>query len=113
MKLEGLFILENRKPAPCEDFLEHAAWMEEHWRDRIVAITFVFDGVTACEVHTCFLGMDLQSTLFPGRAPTLFETCVFSGANRSGEVLEIERCSTWNEAVLMHERLTQKYKDNK
>lgn len=102
--MKGMFNLEDRKPVPCEDLLAHAAWMEEHWRDCVVGA----DQFADCDVHTCFLGMDLRSAL-SNSEPVLFETAVFRGADREGGILEIWRYATWAEAEAGHASLVKKY----
>lgn len=56
-------------------------------------------------VSTVFLGLDHNWN--PSGPPILFETEVFW--NGQGDD-EMDRCSTWDEAVAMHERMVAKVK---
>jgi hypothetical protein len=55
-------------------------------------------------VSTVFLGLDHQHGDGP---PLLFETLVFGPAQHDGDM---DRCSTWDEAEAMHERMVAKIK---
>lgn len=86
------YILEERQPVPCPDLMAWAFFMEDP-KARRVDETRVGNKL----VSTVFLGVDHQ---FGDGPPLLFETMVFSGPTGDGD--EMERCSTWEEAVTMH-----------
>lgn len=91
------YILRGHTPVPASSLREWAEFFEDASR-RIVRKTQL---TTTIEVSTVFLGMDHNF----GRegSPILFETMVFR--NESGE--EMDRCSTWDEAEAMHERMIE------
>ncbi len=103
--MKGMYILEEGKPVECEDLHAFMAWMEAHAEQNVVGATHLGD----CDVHTCFLGMDLGAAL-RGTTPRVFETAVFDGPNREGDILHMERCTTWEQAVAMHARAVDKFK---
>ena len=86
------YILDGKKPVPCEDLLTWARWMAD--TDRRIARTIQDDVI----VSTVFLGMDHGY----GRKPILFETKVFFDGQPVGDC---ERYATWDEAVAGHKRL--------
>jgi len=99
---------DGHTPISCADALEWANWMEK--ADRKVAATVVGN----LEVSTVFLGLNhnhFSELLGPrklrDRAPLLFETMIFELAEEEeGDRHSIgyqTRCSTWDEAVSMHE----------
>lgn len=90
----GNYILVNREPVACNDTLEWGRWFEEatFTKERIVAQ----DDIGGCFVSTVFLGLD-HNFGYSDR-PILFETMIFNGPNDQYQ----ERCSTWEEAALMH-----------
>lgn len=91
------YILRGHTPVPANSMREWAEFFEDASR-RIVRKTQLTPTI---EVSTVFLGMDHNF----GRegSPILFETMVFR--NESGE--EMDRCSTWDEAEAMHERMIE------
>lgn len=89
----GKYILVGHEPVEEPDLFKWAEWMEN--ADRHVRETFRDD----VRVSTVFLGLDM-SFLGDG-PPVLFETMVF--INGSGD--EMERYSTWDEAVEGHQRM--------
>lgn len=92
----GRYILDPTTKAaiPCDDLDAWGRWFEK--ADRHVAQT----KLNGYRVSTVFLGLDHD---FSGNGPAiLFETMVFPG-DSWGEVY-CDRCSTWDEAVAMHEK---------
>jgi hypothetical protein len=51
-------------------------------------------------ISTVFLGLDHS---FGGELPILFESMIFGPPN--GNEVDMDRCSTWEEAIEMHERM--------
>jgi hypothetical protein len=84
------YILDGHTPVPCEDMATWGKWMEtatRHVGDD------TFDNV---RISTVFLALDHNfDDIGP---PVLFETLVFGGKLDG----EMERCSTWDEAVAQH-----------
>lgn len=75
----------------------------EH-QDRTVAKSTIGDYL----VSTVFLGLDHR--LEPDDPPLLFETMVFG----KGELDERqERCTTWEEAEVMHEKMCEEVRQEK
>jgi hypothetical protein len=97
------YILDGHNPVGCDDVLAWGRWFESHRSERIVKQENIGD----FRVSTVFLGLDHQ---YGDGPPLLFETMVFS---RDGGGEEQERCSTWDQAVAMHDRLAQPYRDAK
>lgn len=85
------YILEGKKAVPVSDLLEWARWFQEN--DRRVGL----DKFGYVEVSTVFLG--LNHAFFDG-PPMLFETMIFGGPHDQ----ECERCTTWEQAEVMHRR---------
>lgn len=94
---DGRYVLNVfREPVPCADLLEWAGWLEK--ANRIVSREMVGN----VKVSTVFLGLDHN---FSGvRRPVLFETMIFGGEHDSYQ----DRCCTWNEAELMHQRAIER-----
>jgi hypothetical protein len=86
------YILRGHTPVRCDDTLEWGQWF--HSANRVVRQEEAFPGV---QVSTVFLGMSHQ---FGNGPPLLFETMIFGGPLHDYQ----DRCSTWDEAVQMHER---------
>lgn len=61
-------------------------------------------------VSTVFLGLDHRMSGLETGKPLIFETMVFS-ADRKESEFDIERWSTWDEAVAGHEAMVKKWKD--
>ena len=89
------YILVDKKPVVEKDIIKWSRWYEKG--DRKVANT-VIDGV---RVSTVFLGLDHS---FESGEPILFETLVFDG-DKDGDM---DRCSTWEQAEKMHEKMCTK-----
>lgn len=102
------YILVDREPVPEPDMEKWGAWFQN--ANRIVrkdTAKVSLDGkpIGNIEVSTVFLGIDHA---FGGGKPLLFETCVFGGALDG----EYERCSTWEAAEKMHEKMCERVKLN-
>lgn len=91
------FILDGKRPVPCDNLLKWAMWFESS--ERHVARDATGNG----DVSTIFLGIDHQ---FDQGPPLLFETLVFGGT-RDGYM---ERCATWEEAEVQHARVVKMVK---
>ena len=94
--MSGRYVLDGHKPVPCHDLMAWGQWLQSA-PNRVVARTMVREGV---EVSTVFLGLDHQ---FSNGAPLLFETMVF----RNGDGQDMDRYSTWDEAVAGHEAMVK------
>jgi hypothetical protein len=92
------YILDGRKVI-ATDFLTWARWFEKN--DRKVARERVGTNI---EVSTVFLGLDHS---FGGTEPMIFETMVFGGPIDG----EMTRCSTWEQAEVMHKEMVAKAKE--
>lgn len=86
------YILDGQTPVKA-DLMTWARWFET--ADRHVDRTEIGEHL----VSTVFLGLDHQ---FGDGPPLLFETMVFAGGEPDD--MWCERCSTWDEAVAMHQR---------
>lgn len=93
------YILDGHTPVPCEDLYEWGAWMET--ADRTVKKTNLGD---VLDVSTVFLGLDHSHGFGP---PLLFETMVFRYPD-VGHDLEMERYTTWDEAVAGHDAIVRR-----
>jgi hypothetical protein len=106
------FILDGHTPRPESDFIKWAKWFES--ADRIVKKTRLEVSISGLlqkekklgfvEISTVFLGLD--HNFFGKGPPVLFETMVFGGELDE----ETERCSTWEQAEEMHQRMINKVK---
>lgn len=85
------YILDGRTPVPVTDTLTWAAWFESNKRHVAVSKS----KLTPARVSTVFLGLDHS---WNGGPPILFETMIFGGRFDGYQ----ERCSTWEEAEIMH-----------
>lgn len=93
--ITGKYILVDRVPTPEPDLLKWGKWMEG--AERHIAKTEVKD----IRVSTVFLGLN---HCFGGEGPPLvFETMIFGGEHHDYQ----ERCSTWEEAVAMHDQAVE------
>ena len=82
------------------EHLEWAKWFEGPIKRRRVALTKLAAG----EISTVFLGLDHR--IVGDGHPLLFETMVF---DQFGNEQGVERCSTWEEAVLIHTNMVHKW----
>jgi hypothetical protein len=90
--MAGRYILKDHIAIPTDDIVEWGQWFES--ADRHVAKSLVGDHL----VSTVFLGIDHQ--WFDG-PPILFETMIFGPGSTALDYQT--RCSTWAEALEMHE----------
>ena|SRR6266516_420553 len=93
------YILDGHTSVPCADLTTWGRWLQTA-PNRVIARTTVRDGV---EVSTVFLGLNHR---FGDGPPLLFETMVF----RDGQGEEMDRYSTWDEAVAGHEAMVTRVK---
>lgn len=93
--LDTYYILDGREGKKV-DFLTWARWFG--MADRQVVRTEIGKAV----VSTVFLGINHR--FLDNGPPLLFETMVFGGPFHE----EMTRCSTWDEAVKMHEAMCQR-----
>ncbi len=91
------YILDGHKTIPCNDILKWTKWFEKG--NRHVADECIGD----MRVSTVFLGIDHS---FERGKPLLFETMVFGG-DLDGEQ---ERCTTWEQAEVMHSDMVAQVK---
>ncbi len=96
--MSNYYILDGHETKAC-DLLTWARWFEK--ADRTVAK----DTIGESEVSTVFLGLDHGSS---DGSPMLFETLVF-GSEHDGEM---ERYTTWDEAVAGHAAMIDKVRPN-
>lgn len=82
--------------------LEAAKWMNDNFEKRRVAATTLPDGRW---ISTVFLGLD--HAFLPGDPPQLFETMVFPSEEDFSGQRYVERCSTWSQALAMHDRAVE------
>lgn len=104
----GLYILAAHTPIPVADTLEWARWFATHPAERTVKQEMIGNVF----VSTVFLGIDHNHSRFftspadPNARPLLFETMAFFGIRPASKSLDIcERCSTWEEAEVQHEKV--------
>lgn len=90
MTVQDKFILDGHTPVPAT-LMEWANWYQTG--ERRVAQ----DEINGVRVSTVFLGLNHAWDDGP---PLLFETMIFGGEHDQHQ----ERCSTWDEAELMHAR---------
>lgn len=89
------YILEGKKPVPCNDLLTWGKFLQS--ADRTVAK----DTVGESGVSTVFLGLNHN---FGDGPPLIFETMVFGGDHDG----DCERYSTWEEAEAGHKEVVSK-----
>ena len=87
-----------------EDHSVRSAPMEEWagWFNNPDVRRVAFEAIGDAEVSTVFLGLD--HSYGNSNRPILFETMVF-GSDLNGEM---DRCSTWDEAVAMHNAMVSR-----
>ena len=88
-----LYILDGHEPVPVHSVEEWGRWFQAN--DRLVDLTELPGGVA---ISTVFIGVDHGLRDGP---PLIFESLIFGGPHDG----EMERCSTWGEAIHMHQRL--------
>lgn len=94
------YILEGKTPVPCDDREKWELWLRT--ADRTVrqeTVGLTPDGEV--NVRTVFVGLDHS---FGGGPPLVFESMIFGGPLDQ----EQSRCSTWEGAEEMHERMVEK-----
>ena len=91
-----LYKLDGQTPVLCHDLTDWAETMKHnrHVKDEQIGDT---------RISTVFLGLDHNHS-WQGGPPILFETLVFA-KNGLSEDDWMERCSTWEEAEKMHQRM--------
>lgn len=94
-------INDNHEIRPTNDLLE---WAENQGRNHLRRVAETFVGET--RISTVFLGLD-HSFSADSDEPILFETMAFNGPLDQ----EQERCSTWEQAVTMHEKMVERVKE--
>lgn len=92
--------LDGHRPVPC-NFIEWAMAMRDEKARRVA-----WDDFGDVQVSTVFLG--LNHAWAPDTPPLLFETMAFGGALNE----EMERCSTWEQAESMHERMCARVRES-
>ena len=97
--MNDYYILEDGKPIPVSDVLIWAKWFEKNREERVVAQT----DISGVRISTVFLGLDHS---FGEGPPLIYETLVFDGPLDE----EMERCSTPEQAMEMHQRMVDKVK---
>lgn len=102
------YILDGHKAVPEPDLLKWGKWFESCNRtvkkDR-ATISFKGKDIGFVEVSTIFLGLDHR---FGEGDPLLFETMILGGPLDQ----EMDRCSTWEAAEKMHEKMCERVKAN-
>lgn len=93
------YILKGKKVVSCDNILDWVRVFEK--QDRIVAQ----DNVVDIKISTVFLGIDHSFGVGP---PLIFETMVFGGDLDQ----EMDRYSTWKEAVNGHKKMVRKVRKN-
>ena len=87
--MDGYYILDGRKPVPCNDLIEWSKWYREENR-RVN-----FNESNDIRVSTIFLGIDHG---LDEDKPILFETMIFGGEHDE----DMWRYKTWEEAEKGH-----------
>jgi len=99
-----LYMLDKKAPVGVletpGDIAVWAQWFEK--ADRTVKETMI----GGARISTVFLGVDHG---FSSEKPILFETMVFGGELDQ----EQDRCCTWEEAEIMHEKMCDRVKETK
>jgi hypothetical protein len=92
-------LLEDKNAVVCGDLINWGQWFKK--ANRNVAV----DTISEVKISTVFLGIDHA---FQGSYPILFETMVFGGALDE----EQERCSTWEQAEIMHQSMCERVRNS-
>jgi hypothetical protein len=90
--MSDTYILEGHKAVAEPDLTKWAKWYEKSYR-KVRSNDY-----RHVRVSTVFLGIDHA---YGGGRPLLFETLVFEGSLDG----EMDRCTTWEEAEIMHEKM--------
>ena len=98
-----LYKLDGQTPVLCHDLTDWAETMKHnrHVKDEQIGDT---------RISTVFLGLDHNHS-WQGGPPILFETLVFA-KNGLSEDDWMERCSTWEEAEKMHQRMVDQVRSS-
>ena len=91
------YILLGKTPIVEPDLIKWSTWFEN--ANRCVAET----KLNGKRISTVFLGLD--HNFFSNGKPHLFETMIFPECNYC------ERCSTWKEAEIQHEKAVNSLKE--
>lgn len=101
------YILENKKVKEVNDCLEWGRWFQNNCNLRQIKR----EKIGGYLISTVFLGINYGLSK---KRPLIFETIVFvenilfkSGLRNE---VDVDRCSTYDEALEMHERLVKKYR---
>lgn len=97
----GRYVLKDHTPVKEPSLYKWGRWFEGH--NRRVERTMI----EGTRVSTVFLGLD--HNFGSEGSPLLFETMVF-GEDKPFDQ-EMTRCSTWDEAVLMHHAMCERVRD--
>jgi len=92
-----MYVLDGHTAVLERDIYKWGEWFQN--ADRVVKKSFLEEGDV--EVSTVFLGID--HSFSDGGPPILFETMVFGGPDQ-----EMDRCSTWEKAEKMHEKMVRR-----
>ena len=97
LDMSDRYILNGHDAVEEPDLIKWAQWFQ------IANRTVRKEPVGNVDVYTMFLGLDYS---FGGGKPLLFETMVFGGPLDQ----ECDRCSTWEAAEQMHEKMCDRVK---
>ena len=100
--MPSYYKLIGKLAVPCSSD-EWVDWMEDHADDRHVGDTLIANEI---RVSTVFLGLD--HNIYGDGPPVLFETMIFGKDDGGGLGDYQERCSTWYEAEVLHEKAVMK-----
>lgn len=89
----------DKQAVPCANLEEWAAMFEDLSKRRVSRTK-----LAEHDVSTVFLGLD--HSFGDGGDPILFETMVFGP---DGREVDCDRCTTWDQAVQMHEKYVAQY----
>jgi|SRR5215475_10123682 len=92
----------NKLVVPAIDVTDWGEWLQHHYEDRIIKQE-VIKGIL---VSTVFIGLDHRIPITGNEPPLVFETMIFPNFHSTKKYKMIEsyctRCSTWDEAIEMH-----------
>lgn len=94
--MQHYLIDENKNLIPC-DLITWAKQFDDTDNRRVKNET-----INGYRVSTVFLGIDHS---FEEGELHLFETMVF---DEKGESVDMDRCDTWDNAVIMHEKMCER-----
>lgn len=103
----NLYILDGHTPVPEDDLNKWGEWFgktNRTVRNGVLEVSLGNKKIGQIRISTVFLGVDHS---FSGKGPpVLFETMVFGGEHDQ----EMDRCSTWEAAEKMHEKMIERVK---